>query len=330
MRLPLSVLTPLIVLTLLATTAQAADTTTNVELRDGEDAGWTVEVREPLDTAAEVQGFERVTGNISSSNSTENFRDRLNRTVAKASDRTGRDMRIADFSVSAEVQGLTEKWGVVRYSFTWEGFARTQGGDVAVDDVLSGYYLGEGDVLRIELPRGGEVAKVEPAPDRERDGVLEWRGPSSFAAGEPYVRVSVSGAGVAASDTATPTPGGAGSEGGVDFVKIFGVAIAVVVGAGFLLRRIGSMGESGAGADLEGPVPDEDRVLDLLWENDGRMRQGEVVDATDWSAAKVSNVTSALEEQGLIEKKKWGRENILVLKKDSWEDFEEEDFEGEG
>jgi len=70
--------------------------------------------------------------------------------------------------------------------------------------------------------------------------------------------------------------------------------------------------ENGEGS--EAPLlSDEELVLTLLEDNDGRMKQTAIVDETDWSNAKVSQLLSELEEQGAIEKLRIGRENLITL-----------------
>jgi uncharacterized membrane protein len=63
----------------------------------------------------------------------------------------------------------------------------------------------------------------------------------------------------------------------------------------------------------EEQLTDRDIVLDILDENDGRMKQARIVDATDWSKSKVSMVLSDMEEDGDITKLRVGRENIISL-----------------
>ncbi|WP_226483268.1 helix-turn-helix transcriptional regulator [Natrinema amylolyticum] len=58
---------------------------------------------------------------------------------------------------------------------------------------------------------------------------------------------------------------------------------------------------------------DRERVHRLLQENGGRMKQSEIVDAVDWSKAKVSRLLSTLEEDGEITKVAVGRENLIFL-----------------
>jgi len=66
-------------------------------------------------------------------------------------------------------------------------------------------------------------------------------------------------------------------------------------------------------ADDEPLLTDEQRVLQLLRENDGRMKQATIVDETEWSKAKVSRLLSDMTENGEVEKLSIGRENIIHL-----------------
>ena len=71
-------------------------------------------------------------------------------------------------------------------------------------------------------------------------------------------------------------------------------------------------GEAGgeAGAAL---LSDEDRVRQLLEDNGGRMKQTQIVDATEWSKSKVSMLLSEMEDDDEITKIRIGRENIISL-----------------
>jgi len=60
-------------------------------------------------------------------------------------------------------------------------------------------------------------------------------------------------------------------------------------------------------------LSDEDRVLRLLEENGGRMRQVSIVEETEWSKSKVSMLLSEMEDEGAISKLRVGRENIISL-----------------
>lgn len=60
-------------------------------------------------------------------------------------------------------------------------------------------------------------------------------------------------------------------------------------------------------------LSDEERVEYLLEQNGGRMRQANIVKETGWSDAKVSQLLSAMEDEGRIDKLRLGRENLISL-----------------
>jgi hypothetical protein len=60
-------------------------------------------------------------------------------------------------------------------------------------------------------------------------------------------------------------------------------------------------------------LSDEERVERLLRRNDGRMRQANIVTETGWSNAKVSQLLSAMDDEGRIDKLRIGRENLISL-----------------
>ena len=71
--------------------------------------------------------------------------------------------------------------------------------------------------------------------------------------------------------------------------------------------------ETGPAPTEEELLTDEDRVLNLLEDHDGRMKQVDIVEQTDWSKSKVSMLLSDMEEEGDITKLRVGRENIISL-----------------
>lgn len=67
--------------------------------------------------------------------------------------------------------------------------------------------------------------------------------------------------------------------------------------------------------DTEGlPLTKEEEICRLLREHEGRMKQSQLVDRTEWSQATVSRLVSKLENEGTITKLRSGRENIVELR----------------
>lgn len=60
-------------------------------------------------------------------------------------------------------------------------------------------------------------------------------------------------------------------------------------------------------------VSDEDKVISHLYENGGRLPQGEIVEKTGWSKSKVSRLLSKMEGSEKITKMSIGRKNIVIL-----------------
>ncbi len=99
-------------------------------------------------------------------------------------------------------------------------------------------------------------------------------------------------------------------------VVVLFLSVAVV----YLLFRV-SDAEPPSSAKTDDPAakPDTeaeteyDRVRRLCLEADGPLPQQEIVNATEWSEAKVSRVVSRLAEQEKIEKTRMGRRNLIRL-----------------
>ncbi|MDX1744932.1 MAG: LPXTG cell wall anchor domain-containing protein [Halobacteriales archaeon] len=75
---------------------------------------------------------------------------------------------------------------------------------------------------------------------------------------------------------------------------------------------VGAAGDEPA-AEEEPLLSDEERVERLLSANGGRMKQVDIVAETGWSNAKVSQLLSAMDEDGRVEKLRIGRENLISL-----------------
>ncbi|SEH12992.1 hypothetical protein SAMN04487967_1077 [Natronorubrum sediminis] len=70
--------------------------------------------------------------------------------------------------------------------------------------------------------------------------------------------------------------------------------------------------EEAAGVDPE-LLSDEERVLQMITQNGGRMKQATIVNETGWSNAKVSQLLSKMDDEDDIEKLRIGRENLITL-----------------
>ncbi|SFC42336.1 hypothetical protein SAMN05444422_10884 [Halobiforma haloterrestris] len=316
--------------------ADADDVRLEVALQPDGSAEWTVEFWMRLDDDESVEAFDTLEADIESDpdNYTAEFAGRMEETAAAASDATGREMAVDEFRVDTERQTLGPEYGVVRYEFRWDGFAAVDGDELRAGDAISGLYLDDRTQLLISWPEEYELVSVSPEPDDERDRTVVWQGTDTdFLADEPRVTVS------------------SGGIGGTSTLGAIAGAIAVAtlgLGAAWWVRRgrngsddtpAGSpgadpdvtteadaadatgaeAGEDDAADDSDRPDPrdellsNEEQVLLLLEEYDGRMKQQTVVEELDWTDAKTSKVVSGLREEGELESFRLGRENVLSL-----------------
>jgi hypothetical protein len=88
--------------------------------------------------------------------------------------------------------------------------------------------------------------------------------------------------------------------------------------------------DDSAGSDEAPPVDsellsNEEQVLRLIESQGGRMKQKQVAEDLDWTAAKTSQVVTGLRDEGDLDGFRLGRENVLSLP-----DFDPEEAEGDG
>jgi hypothetical protein len=329
---------------------EADRTSFRITVYENGSAEWLFRYEKSLN-ASEREAFEAFAREFND-NETElfvNFRKRARWLTDNGSEATGREMGATAFRREARTEGLdpqSRSLGVVEMSFRWEGFAVvTEAGRVEAGDVFQGgLYIGPNQEIVYEA--GPALVFVSALPDNDDRTVsgdtladsdsVTWRGEKAFTDRRPRADFTTRDA--EPGSTATRAGGtGSGSDpglllpvGALVVVAVLGAAAAVAYRSGALPSGDGGTaagsGEAAAGgassADgTAGPVgvpeaellSDEERVVDLLEDNGGRMKQVDIVEATDWSKSKVSMLLSDMEEAERISKLRVGRENIVSL-----------------
>ena len=247
----------------------------------------------------------------------------------------------------------TQALGVVELSFRWEGFARpTDDGDVEAGDVFEGgLYVGPDQELAFAAGPNLAFVRAQPTDGRVLSGdslaesdTVTWTGERSFTDQRPRVVL----ADAESVDDAGATP--ADDDDGRGLLLPMGVLLVVVAlgGGAAVAYRSGALppgGGAAAGAETDAGdggtgtgagagagvaadtvdaspavdvseaelLSDEERVIDLLEDRGGRMKQVDIVEVTDWSKSKVSMLLSDMEEDDQISRLRVGRENIVSL-----------------
>ena len=298
-------------------------TTFEVALQPDRSADWTVTVTYDLQTDDQQAAFDELATAYQDGTATVGPTASLYENLAaQADEATGREMEIEDQSYDAVRRGTT---GRLELSFTWTAFLAAEDEERLVfNDVLStpsGTWLstlGENQVLRITTPRGYAITS---ASEPFADNTVEIEGPRRFDS-DDHIRIifeeSVFGAGA------------------IRFVGVAVILAAMIIGVALLLNRsdravrervLPGDGDDAAAptATTEEPVdtdpPEEDlslladdeRVERLLERNGGRMRQAAIVEETNWSDAKVSQLLSSMADADRVSKLRIGRENLITL-----------------
>ena len=173
----------------------ADDVLIEVSVDSNGDAVWEIQYRIRLATDDEEQAFEELRDDIDSDPEayTDRFRARMVATADAAEAATGREMEIAETTVSAERRELPQSYGVVTYRFHWSGFAAVDGDRVVVGDAIDGLFLDEASSLIVSWPNGYELVDAVPSPTETRDGAVVWTGPVDFTGGEPRITAAPKG-----------------------------------------------------------------------------------------------------------------------------------------
>ena len=325
--------------------SQVDNTTFEIVVHENGSATWTFRyvqrfANEDNATAAR-ENFEAFAETFEA-NETDLYEGFINQTrslTAIGTEETGREMRATNFRRSAYVEerftatGVageqSTRRGVVEMSFTWTGFAAVHKDRIVVGDVFENLPLGASQEIVIEA--GGDLTfrSIEPDDGQYAGSSLEeaesvrWSGQREFIDGRPRVVFD--------------RPGGTDRSWYL-VGALFGIGAAVAAVLWYQRYGPGSddSADSVADSDESAPPPvtanegtdpddeseslsdeelmtDEDRVVKLIRENGGRMKQVNIVEETGWSKSKVSMLLSDMEDDGTISKLRVGRENIISL-----------------
>ena len=321
-----------------------------VDLQADGDAQWAISYRTRLDDDNTTEAFQSLQDDIEADPGTytSDFGDGMGGTVARAENTTEREMSLRNLTVTAETEALPQEYGVVTYRFEWTNFAAVEGGELRAGDALSELFLDAESTLRISWPESYGRTSVTPSPTRSDGTSVAWDGRLEFGSGEPRLVVAESGAG-----ETTTGPGAEDGDGNAWLLVLATVlAAGGVVAVLWANRRYGFVdggagdgattgegADAGAGAAAAGaaaaaddggeteseadddtggsPPPEllsnEEQVLQLLDDNGGRIKQQQVAEQLDWTAAKTSQVIGGLRDEEQLETFRIGRENVVTL-----------------
>ncbi|MGC1120363.1 MAG: winged helix-turn-helix transcriptional regulator [Candidatus Methanofastidiosia archaeon] len=271
-------------------------TTITIQLNSTGSAQWTVEDRIVLATEEDEKLFEEFEKDETLKEEKLNeFKEKMNILLEKIKYSTNRSMNMTDFEIfmGKEVT-VTNTYGVIRFRFTWEHFAITEGDRIIMGDAFEGgYYLSKNEILVVEFPETFRLVTAAPPPDHQKETILIWEGPMNFNNGHPAVLVERQETSAVASFWLLPVLAG---------VLIFAVFMILRTRQPHLEKEKSSP-----------YVDDKQLIIEAVKQHGGTIPQKELSDLTGFSKAKTSILLKELKKEGIIKKTFRGRENEIVL-----------------
>lgn len=183
---------------------------------------------------------------------------------------------------------------------------------------------GNGLTNEREIELGTHPAKADSDTDGFTDGIEVMLGTDPRDAATPY-RIAV-------------LTIGALTTGAFGILLVAGRLVQTLQALGVSTgreREAESTTDGGSGQTFEPPIRDEERIRQLLSAHGGRLKQSQIVEATEWSKSKVSRLLSSMEDDAEITRVRLGRENLVCLRghepsdvTPSWEDNDSGSAEG--
>ncbi|MFW6003356.1 MAG: DUF7345 domain-containing protein [Halanaeroarchaeum sp.] len=315
-----------------------------IDIQPDGSAQWTIEYRVRLTDENETAAYDDIVDDVENNSSAyeDRFATRMNSTVAEAESETGRSMEATNFAVSASIQELPQTYGIMTYTFQWNGFAATEGETIRAGDALRGFFLDAETSMQMTWPEEYTATTVAPTPSDQRDRSVTWEGPLEFSSDddesqvEPLVVVEPRSAVTTTDTTTAPGMTDDSTDAMMLLAMVFGVLLALVFIVVWYYRSQETDGEAPPTRTASPPGPDagstppegdaqetpeellsnEERVTRFLAQHGGRAKQQEIVDGLGWTEAKTSQVLSSMADEDSIEKFRIGRENVVKLPED--------------
>ena len=258
---------------------------------------WNLETRFELKTQADIDFFNEYMAALEEDKDfiIQKKKDSLQNIINRVAYSSGREMTIENISLNYQIiDSINKKYGVVNIKFLWKGFGLKNNGIIQIGDSFSeGSHLKEGEVLVIEYPKDYSIGSINPDPNEKRENLLFWYGPKILLDNEPKIVLEKKSL-LSSLD-----------------IFLFGsigiLVIAIVLIYYFVMNK----------KKKNTPIllSDQEKIISILRSSGGKSFQNDIVSQSGMSKSKVSQIISEMEKHELIDKQKYGKNNLIILKK---------------
>lgn len=300
LRIPVALFIALTFILLMASSGGAqAQTYTQykIQLNSDGSASWTI---------TQVSGLNGTVDTFAG------FQQKAAALVDAAATQTQRSMGVDDDSFQTSTTITSSDSKTAEYMFTWLNFSQTENGQLIVGEVfgVSGFFnqlYGDG-ALQINYPANYTLKSVTPTPDERDDSTqtLQWLGTQFFVAEHPNIVLIPKGQ-VSANSFQQPYL----------LIGAVSAVIAAAAVAGWLLlanrRHKQNSKQLPAASNVALLETEEEKVIKVLRSNGGSAYQSAITEQCRFSKAKTSQLLTALEAKGVVQRHKKGRDKIVNL-----------------
>jgi len=274
-----------------------------VEVSMNGNALWTMEKKLTLINQSDLEDWEEFITVEPAGNEkdVEDFSKRMDWFLLSAQKYSNRPMKAENFKISYNTAKTPSiAYGIIRYSFEWKNFSRSEDGKISIGDAFSeGMVLSQDNVLVIKIPDGFDVKSASPNFDKRDGDRLIWDGTlyRNFGKGEPAVVLTRSG-----------------SNAWILMV----VSIVIASGAYVIINKRRNKPDIKSNVIppedlLAQDLKYEEMIKDFLKKSGGQMSQSDIIREIGLSKSRVSTILSEMKEKGQIIKIKSGNGNLIRL-----------------
>ncbi len=269
----------------------------NVQLSTNGSAGWLITV--VSDVNAPIDNWE-------------SFQTRIYDLVDSASDLTGRQMDIDEYSIQINTT-ISSASKITEYMFIWRNFSIIQNSELVFGDIFGvGIFFGQlyGDSsLQIEYPQNCVAISVNPEPNFRDDSahILRWYRTQDLNSHHVSGILKIQSI-------------GAGLNLFSEQYFVLGATVIAFVSVLLIVLMVSKRKKAGtknpnkdtaiASVQFES---EEDKILNVLRGAGNSMRQSDITEKCRFSKAKTSQLLASLEKREIIRRYKKGRDKIVTL-----------------
>ena len=241
----------------------------------------------------------------------EGFQQKIYDLVDSASSITHRSMDVDENSLQINTN-ISFESKTTEYSFVWQNFCIVEGNELSFGDVFRvpdffNQLFGDA-AMKLNYPETYSIESVTPSPHEQQDAMhtVEWARTQDLTISSTNVILVPSG----------PLNNDENQNQYIFIVlAIVGAGIGISILGFYASKKQKSNNKPNKTANPGHLIEtDEEKILKILKNAGGTMKQSEITDSCRFSKAKTSQLLTALENNGNLARYKKGRDKIVMLK----------------